>query len=87
MLPVVGALGGTVFYLVLRAGLFSPSESADQASPFGFAAVAVLAGLFSEQAMNKLRDVAENVFTKSAPGADHFEPADDDDDLSSPRRG
>src|SRR5437868_4427483 len=38
LLPVVGALGGTVFYLVLRAGLFSPSTSVAQASPFGFAA-------------------------------------------------
>jgi hypothetical protein len=50
LLPVVGALAGTVFYLVLRTGLFSPSTSVDNASPFGFAAIAVLAGLFSQQA-------------------------------------
>jgi hypothetical protein len=74
MLPVVGALGGTVFYLVLRAGLFSPSTSADTASPFGFAAVAVLVGLFSEEAMEKLRQVAANVFAERPSGADHVPP-------------
>jgi hypothetical protein len=71
MLPVTGALGGTVFYLVLRAGLFSPSTSVDTASPFGFAAVAVLVGLFSEQALEKLRDVAGNIFAASPVGTDH----------------
>lgn len=72
LLPVVGALGGVVFYLVLRAGLFSPSTSVSEASPFGFAAVAVLVGLFSEQAMEKLREIAENLFSKPAPTPDHY---------------
>jgi hypothetical protein len=74
MLPIVGALGGTVFYVVLRAGLFSPSGSVDEASPFGFAAVAMLVGLFSENAMEKLRQVAANVFAERATGEDHVEP-------------
>jgi len=47
LLPVVGALGGTLFYLVFRAGLFSSSTSTSDASPFGFAAIAALVGLFS----------------------------------------
>ncbi len=72
LLPVVGALGGTVFYLVFRAGLFSPSSSVSEASPFGFAAVAVLVGLFSEQAMEKLREIAENLFSKPPPAPDHY---------------
>ena len=55
MLPLVGALTGTVFYIVLRAGLFSPSTSAASVSPYGFTAVAIMAGLFSGQAMEKLR--------------------------------
>jgi hypothetical protein len=74
LLPFVGALGGTVFYLVLRAGLFSPSTSVEQASPFGFAAVGVLVGLFSEEAMEKLRQVASNLFTEGRSGKDHVEP-------------
>ncbi len=73
MLPVVGALAGTTFYLILRAGLFSPSTSTDSTSPFGFAAVSVLVGLFSEQALEKLRQVAANLFAESPKGADHVE--------------
>jgi hypothetical protein len=76
-LPVIGALGGTVFYIVFRAGLFSPSTSADEASPFGFAAVALLVGLFSEQALEKLRELAGNLFTSVPPGDDHFERVDE----------
>jgi hypothetical protein len=74
MLPAIGALGATVFYLVLRAGLFSPSASTEQISPFGFTAVAVLVGLFSEQALEKLRQVASNLFAERPTGADHVEP-------------
>jgi tryptophan-rich sensory protein len=74
MLPVIGALAGTVFYLVLRAGLFSPSSSVTTVSPFGFTAVAVLAGLFSEQAMEKLKDVATQLFAERPVGEDHVEP-------------
>jgi hypothetical protein len=77
LLPVVGALGGTVFYLVLRAGLFSRSTSVDNASPFGFTAIAVLAGLFSQQAFEKLRQIARDVFTEEPKGADQAE-ADED---------
>ena len=78
MLPIVGALGGTVFYVVLRAGLFSPSTSAAQASPFGFAAVAMLVGLFSEQALEKLRQLAAQMFAESPTGADHVDPVSGD---------
>ena len=74
MLPVIGALGGTVSYLVLRAGLFSPSPSAKQASPFGFAAVALLVGLSSEQALEKLRQVASKLFADRPVGGDHVVP-------------
>lgn len=75
LLPVVGALAGTVFYLVLRAGLFSPSTSVQQASPFGFAAIAILSGLFSPQAFEKLRMLASQIFTEAAQGEDHVPPA------------
>jgi|SRR5579872_118586 len=75
LLPVVGALAGTVFYLVLRAGLFSPSTSVSQASPFGFAAIAILSGLFSSQAFEKLRNLAAQIFTEPPKGSDHVEPS------------
>jgi hypothetical protein len=77
LLPIVGALGGTVFYLVFRAGLFSPSSQVEQASPFGFAAIAALVGLFSEQSMEKLRQVAKELFAEAPRfDPDHYEPTD-----------
>ena len=77
LLPLIGAMGGTLFYVVLRAGLFSPSTEVDQASPFGFAAVAALVGLFSQQALEKLRDLAGQIFAPVQVSQDHFdEPGD-----------
>jgi hypothetical protein len=84
-LPVVGALAGVVFYVVLRAGLFSPSTSAASVSPYGFTAVAVMAGLFSEQALEKLKQLATDLFSERPKGEDHVQPenvADSEDEGS-----
>jgi hypothetical protein len=56
-----------------RAGLFAQSNAAAEASPFGFAAVALLVGLFSEQAIEKLRQLAGDPFTSVPACDDHFE--------------
>ena len=83
LLPVVGALGGTVFYLVFRGGLFSSSTQATAANPYGFAAVAALVGLFSEQAMEKLKQIAQEMFAEAPKfEPDHF-PEDSTDTSSS----
>jgi hypothetical protein len=74
MLPLVGASAATVFYLVLRAGLFSPSATTTQVNPFGFAAIAGLVGLFSEQAMEKLHDVFGSLLAPARRGADRVGP-------------
>ena len=74
LLPLIGVLGGTLFYVVLRAGLFSPSTEVDQASPFGFAAVSGLVGLFSQQALEKLRQLAGQIFTEVEPSGDPYTP-------------
>jgi hypothetical protein len=68
--PLVGATIATVFYLVLRAGLFSPSTQTKTTSPYGFAALAALVGLFSEQAIEKLKTVAEEFFQQAPKGSD-----------------
>jgi hypothetical protein len=70
--PVLGAILATLLYFVLRAGLFSPSASTEQASPYGFAAIGALSGLFSDQAVEKLRKVAEELFEKLEPQKEHF---------------
>lgn len=68
--PVLGAAMATVLYFIIRAGFFSPSASTSQTSPYGFAAVSALAGLFSDQAVEKLRKVAAELFDKAEQGKD-----------------
>ena len=75
--PVVGATLGLVFYLVVRAGFFSPDASVAETSPFGFAALAALVGMFSEQAILKLKEIAETLLKKPDKGESHAQATDD----------
>jgi hypothetical protein len=68
--PIVGAMLAVVFYLVLRGGLFSSTTTISDTSPFGFAAVAALVGMFINQAAEKLRSVFETLMTKAQTGKD-----------------
>lgn len=68
LVPLVGAMLAVVFYLVLRGGLFSPSTTISDTSPFGFAAVAALVGMFTNQAAEKLRSVFETLLQKASTG-------------------
>jgi hypothetical protein len=70
LIPLTGALIAVAFYLVIRGGFFSPSGSFRDTSPFGFAAMAVLVGMFSTSAALKLQQLAETMFTKPGPGAE-----------------
>lgn len=63
LLPFSGATLAVLFYFVVRGGFFSPQAGFPQTSPFGFCALASLVGLFSEQAVLKLKQIAETVFT------------------------
>lgn len=74
MLPFTGGAVAFVFYVVVRGGFFSPTASFSETSPFGFAAMATLVGLFSGQAILKLKQLAETLLTRTERGADH-EPA------------
>jgi hypothetical protein len=69
VLPFAGATLALIFYLVIRGGFFSPQSSFKETSPFGFAAFAALIGMFSPQAVLKLREVAETLLAKPQPGA------------------
>lgn len=69
MMPFAGAALSLVFYLLIRGGFFSPQSSFQQTSPFGFAAFAALVGMFSSQAVLKLKDVAEVLLSKPQGGA------------------
>jgi hypothetical protein len=68
--PFAGSALAMIFYVVVRGGFFSPQTTFQMTSPFGFAALAAIVGLFSEQAVLKLQEVAEIILTKPGPGAD-----------------
>jgi hypothetical protein len=78
LIPVVGALLGTLVYIVVRAGLIPGGT--DQANPFGFAAIAGLVGLFSGQAAAKLKDVFETLFAAPEKHSDHLDEDADDEE-------
>lgn len=67
-LPFVGMTLGLLFYFVIRGGFFSPQATVQETSPFGFAAVSALIGMFSPQAVLKLKQVAETLLAKPPSG-------------------
>jgi hypothetical protein len=82
LLPFVGSTLSLVFYFVLRGGLFSSQATVDATSPFGFAGISGLVGMFSNKAALKLQEVAESVFStqQSTKGKDNVDPQKEDGD-------
>jgi IPT/TIG domain len=72
LLPFVGMALAVVVYVVVRGGLVAVSSqpSSDVVNPFGFAALAGLAGLFSREAAEWLKGVFERVLTRAEAGRD-----------------
>jgi hypothetical protein len=68
--PFGAAVLAVVFYLVIRGGFFSSDASSQHTSPFGFMALSAMVGMFSEQAVLKLKDIAETLLTKPPSGKD-----------------
>jgi len=61
LLPFIGPVMALVLYFVIRGGLFAGTEISE-ANIYGFLAVAGLSGMFSEQAAEKLKSLAEDIF-------------------------
>ena len=74
VMPFAGSALAVMFYFVIRGGFFSPQSDFSQTSPFGFAALSAMVGLFSEQAVLKLKQVAETVLSKPEQGTDPTTP-------------
>jgi IPT/TIG domain-containing protein len=68
VLPFTGAATSTVFYLIIRGGLMSGAAESDNV--FGLMAVGTLVGLFSQQALEKLKSLSEVIFTVTPTGKD-----------------
>ena len=70
MMPIYGSSLALVFYFVVRGGFFSVQATAESANVLGFAALSGMVGLFSDQAVLKLKELAETLLTKPRPGSD-----------------
>lgn len=62
MRPFIGMMLALIFYVVIRGGLLSTGGNTQSINEFGIIAVAVLAGLFTKQATDKLREVFDTLF-------------------------
>lgn len=69
LLPFNGAGLAVLFYLIVRGG-FSTQTSATPSSVDWYAAMAALVGMFSEEALLKLRQIAGAFFTQAESGKD-----------------
>ncbi len=69
--PWQGAVVGWAMYVITRAGLISGSDG--DINPFGVAALGLLGGWFSKDAMEKMKEVFQTLFaprgTSDSPGA------------------
>jgi len=59
--PFIGMPLALIFYFVVRGGFFTMAANTDAISPFGIAGLSGLVGMFSKQAIDKLREVFENL--------------------------
>jgi hypothetical protein len=65
--PFIGVALALLVYFAVRGGLISATTGAKDLSPYGVAAIAGMAGLFSKQATDKLREVFETLFKTEHP--------------------
>jgi|SRR5579864_1924 len=65
--PFIGMALAIILYFAVRGGLVAGTSGADNLSPYGVAAIAGLAGMFSKQATDKLREVFETLFKTTNP--------------------
>jgi hypothetical protein len=68
--PFGASVLAVVFYLVIRGGFFSADAGSQHTSPFGFVALSAMVGMFSEQAVLKLKEIAETLLSKPPTGKD-----------------
>lgn len=88
--PFIGAALALILYFVIRGGLFAANASVEAVSPYGAAAVAGLAGMFTQRATDKLREIFENLFRTEKPPerADPLKPANENKEIAgAPKEG
>jgi hypothetical protein len=84
-LPFIGA-GLALLFLLLQRG-FSTQPLSIQSSIDGYCALAALVGLFSQQALTKLKKIAEGFFSTAEKGKDPATPPDPNITAVTPKQG
>lgn len=74
LMPFGGMCLGLTFYFVIRGGFFAAGTNVQDLSLYGFIAMALLVGMFTDQAVERLRRVAEALFAKPGAGIDQSPP-------------
>ena len=65
--PFIGMALALIVYFAIRGGLIAGTSDAGHLNPYGVAAISGMAGMFSKQATDKLREVFENLFKTEVP--------------------
>ena len=66
VMPFISATTSTIFYLIIRGGLMTGAAENDNV--FRLMAIGTLVGLFSPQALEKLKSISEVIFTSTPSG-------------------
>lgn len=74
LLPFVGATLGLIFYLMIGSGFLTPNGTGGDTS-LVIIAVTALVGLFSQQAVQKLKEISEVVLSKPPQGKNTSAPS------------
>jgi hypothetical protein len=75
-LPFTGAALALITYLLLRGGLTSPNATSGAVNPYGVTAIGALAGLFSDQAVEKFKQVFSTLLAQAPQGKDPISPVE-----------
>lgn len=70
LLPFTGAMMASVFFLIILAGLLNPNSATNRETYWFVLAIAVLTGLFSQQAALKLQNIINAALTMPGEGKD-----------------
>lgn len=80
--PVIGAMLALVFYLALRGGILmlvtTVKDDPENLNVAGITAIALLTGMFTDAAVDKLHEIFTSLFRSTKDPADHHDHVADD---------
>lgn len=68
--PFIGSSLAILFYFLIRVGLLTAYNNSEGMNIFGIAGISGLIGMFSKQAVDKLRELFDNLFNIDKKGGD-----------------